>query len=449
VTVIAKESGARPPVDEAPWVTDAPAGGNAGPVLRLLGVLALIIVVFLVAGLGDLLLFIAILFAIVMLHELGHFATAKWSGMKVTEYFVGFGPRLWSIRRGETEYGVKAIPAGGYVRITGFTVLEDVAKEDEPRAYRQQPFWKRIVVASAGSAMHFLIALVLALIIVFAFGVPSNNAQVVGLDRWVGVTQNPAQAAGLKAGDTIVSVNGEALKSPDTLTHEIARSSGQPVTIGVERAGAVHDVTITPQDGRGVVIAGTHGETLAPSTARHAKGFIGIKLEQATESVGPVRAIGNAFDRVGSATSAEVNGVIKTFSPSGLSSVLHQVTNSKAATEAADHPGNSVRPVSLVGIASLGVQAQQAGLQSLLELLILINVIFGLLNMLPMLPLDGGHAAVAVYEWIRTKKGQVYYKADITKLFPVVFVFLAILAVFVFSGVYLDFTHPLQNPFGP
>jgi membrane-associated protease RseP (regulator of RpoE activity) len=75
--------------------------------------------------------------------------------MKVTEYFVGFGPRLWSVRRGETEYGVKAIPAGGYVRITGFTVLEDVAAEDEPRAYRQQPFWKRIIVGSAGSAMHF------------------------------------------------------------------------------------------------------------------------------------------------------------------------------------------------------------------------------------------------------------------------------------------------------
>ena len=97
-----------------------------------------------------------------MLHELGHFATAKWAGMKVTEYFVGFGPRLWSVRRGETEYGVKAIPAGGYVRIPGFTSTEEVAPEDEPRAYRQQPFHQRIIVASAGSAMHFLIAFVLA-----------------------------------------------------------------------------------------------------------------------------------------------------------------------------------------------------------------------------------------------------------------------------------------------
>ena len=110
-----------------------------------------------------------------MLHELGHFVTAKRAGMKVTEYFVGFGPRLWSVRRGETEYGVKAIPAGGYVRITGFTSVEEVDPEDEHRAYRQQPFHQRIIVASAGSAMHFLIAFVLAVILVVSFGRATNN----------------------------------------------------------------------------------------------------------------------------------------------------------------------------------------------------------------------------------------------------------------------------------
>jgi membrane-associated protease RseP (regulator of RpoE activity) len=141
--------------------------------------------------------------------------------------------------------------------------------------------------------------------------------------------------------------------------------------------------------------------------------------------------------------------VTQTFSPSGLSSVLHQVSNAKAAKSAADHPGSAPRPVSLVGIASLGVQAQQAGLQDLLLLLISINIIFALLNMLPMLPLDGGHVAVAAYEWIRTRKGQAYYRSDITKLFPVVFVFLAFLGVFVLSGVFLDLTHPIKNAFTP
>ena len=143
-----------------------------------------------------------------MLHELGHFATAKWAGMKVTEYFVGFGPRLWSVRRGETEYGVKAIPAGGYVRITGFTSTEEVAAEDEPRAYRKQPFHQRIIVASAGSAMHFLIAFVLALTLSWASGTTSDNYTVSALEHWKGVATTPAAAAGLRPGDTIVSVDG-------------------------------------------------------------------------------------------------------------------------------------------------------------------------------------------------------------------------------------------------
>ena len=164
-------------------------------------------------GRGDLLLFIVILVAIVMLHELGHFVTAKRAGMKVTEYFVGFGPRLWSVRRGETEYGVKAIPAGGYVRITGFTSVEEVAPEDEARAYRQQPFHQRIIVASAGSAMHFLIAFVLAVILVLGFGRATNNYTVRSVEHWPGV-QTPAALAGLKPGTPSSPSTGSPSAAP-------------------------------------------------------------------------------------------------------------------------------------------------------------------------------------------------------------------------------------------
>src|SRR5271157_4865328 len=158
------------PAAEPPLGPDPTTTGNPVRVVQLLAAVAVITALFIVMGWGDLLLFIVILVAIVMLHELGHFVTAKRAGMKVTEYFVGFGPRLWSVRRGETEYGVKAIPAGGYVRITGFTAMEEVPEEDEARAYRQQPFHQRIIVASAGSVMHFLIAFVLALVLVLTFG---------------------------------------------------------------------------------------------------------------------------------------------------------------------------------------------------------------------------------------------------------------------------------------
>ena len=139
----------RPAVAEAE-LPEAPSSGW-GSLTRLAAGLAIIVGAFVYFGRVDLLLVIGALIAMVMLHELGHFATAKWAKMKVTEYFVGFGPRLWSIRRGETEYGVKAIPAGGYVRIIGMSSLEEIEPSDEPRAYRNQPFGKRIIVASAGT----------------------------------------------------------------------------------------------------------------------------------------------------------------------------------------------------------------------------------------------------------------------------------------------------------
>ena len=449
MTLIAKEPStasadlAAPPEHVEP-PTPAAESGNAGQVWRLLIALVLITAVFLAAGLGDILLFIVIIVAIVMLHELGHFATAKWSGMKVTEYFVGFGPRLWSIRRGETEYGVKAVPAGGYVRITGFTVLEDVATEDEPRTYRQQPFWKRIIVGSAGSAMHFLIAFVLALISVFAFGVSTNNVKINSLEHWTGVAQTPAQAAGLAAGDTIVSVNGQDLHSPTTIHDVITSSVGKPVTLGIERDGHVVDIVVTPQDGRGVKDGTT---TLAPSSAKTPQGYIGINEGPASQSVNPIRAIGNAATSLGSATSAEFAALAHVFSPSGVSSIYHQVTNSHDATQAADHPATSERPVSLIGAGNIGVQALHQGVQSLLALLIVINIAFALLNMLPIMPFDGGHVAVAAYEWIRTKKGRPYYQADITKLFPYLAPVLGFLALFAISVVFLDIAHPLQNVF--
>jgi membrane-associated protease RseP (regulator of RpoE activity) len=393
--------------------------GNAGRVLQLLVGLGLITALFVVLGWGYLLLF-----------------TAKWAGMKVTEYFVGFGPRLWSVRKGETEYGVKAIPAGGYVRITGFTSLEEVDEEDEPRAYRQQPFGKRIIVASAGSFMHLLIAFVLAVILVVGFGKLTNNYTVASVEHWPG-RETPAALAGLKPGDTIVSIDGKSFSNPNSMTDAIKGSTGKPVRLGVERDGKLIYLTATPANGKGIKV---DGSTLAN------RGYLGVEIEQASARVGLLASVGDSFNTMWQVTDEEVAGIAQTFSPSGLSSVLHQVTNSKAAQSAASNPGSAPRPVSIVGIANLGAQSEQAGLASVLVLLITINIVFALLNMLPMIPLDGGHVAVAAYEWIRTKKGRPYYRADITKLFPVAALFVAFLAVFVFAGIYLDITHPLQIP---
>jgi membrane-associated protease RseP (regulator of RpoE activity) len=423
---------APPPVENEPVET-----GNARRILQLLFVAGLITAFFVLAGWGDLLIFIVILVAIVMLHELGHFATAKWAGMKVTEYFVGFGPRLWSVRRGETEYGVKAIPAGGYVRITGFTSTEEVAAEDEPRAYRNQPFYQRIVVASAGSAMHFLIAFVLALVLVIGFGTTSNNYTVSTLEHWSGSATTPALAAGLRPGDTIVSIDGRPFSSPNSMTDAIRDSVGRPLVLGVERGGRLLRLTATPQSGKGITV---DGQRLSN------RGYLGVQIEPATRSVGLAGAVPASFSAIWRVADENLSGLTQTFSPHGVASVLREDTNSKAATSAANNPGSAPRPVSIIGIAGLGVDAQHQGLASVLALLIAINIVFGILNMLPMIPLDGGHVAIAAYEWIRTKRGQAYYRADITKLFPVAFAFLAFLGIFVLSGVFLDITHPIQYP---
>ncbi len=175
-------------------------------------------------------------------------------------------------------------------------------------------------------------------------------------------------------------------------------------------------------------------------------GYLGINISTATHPVTALGAPGAALSTMWQVADQEADGLGQIFSPSGLASVWHQVTNSKAAASAADNPGSAPRPVSIVGITSLGAQAEQDGLYAVLMLLIAINIVFGILNMLPMVPLDGGHVAIAAYEWIRTKKGEQYYRADITKLFPVAALFIGFLAFLAFAGIFLDITHPLQLP---
>lgn len=148
--------------------------------VRLGVVVAVIVAVFLAFGLGALVLVIGAILFMVVFHEFGHFIAAKWAGMKATQFFVGFGPPLWSIRRGETEYGVKPILLGGYVKIIGMSSMEEVDAEDEPRSYRRQAFHKRIIVALAGPLTHVILALLLAWVAVVAFGVASPSVKIAG-----------------------------------------------------------------------------------------------------------------------------------------------------------------------------------------------------------------------------------------------------------------------------
>jgi len=205
---------------------------------------------------------IVALFVMIMLHELGHFVVAKRSGMKVTEFFIGFGPRVWSVRKGETEYGLKAFPLGGYCRIIGMTNLEEVEPDDEQRAYRSKRFLPKLGVALAGSTMHFIIAFVLIFIVLAGSGDWFSDPHV---NTVVHSVEGPSGQAAMHPGDTIVAIS--AVSADATATHLVgnephtptaswelchaavhaAESLGQPVHVG---SVASSDLFYNPDEGQ-------------------------------------------------------------------------------------------------------------------------------------------------------------------------------------------------------
>ncbi len=415
---------------------DPDARGNLA---RLVIAVCAVITIAIFTHTTDLLIVIVALIVMIMLHELGHFVTAKWSGMKVTEYFLGFGPRLWSTRRGETEYGIKALPLGGYVKIIGMSNLEEVAPEDEPRTYRQQPFRKRLLVAVAGSAVHFILALLLIFTILVGYGQQQpGTVQVQALTVWQGPA-SPARAAGIEPGDVIVSIDGHPVSNVNQVSDVTRSSQGKPVVLVVRRAGKNRTLTVVPVNGHDVLEGGS---PVIPASTKDA-GLIGVELTYPFVTVSPVIAAGRSFTGIAQLMKESVVAVWQRFSPAGIGNLFNQVTNTQAAEQAAQ---TGARPESIYGAVRTATQGVQAGWADFLNVMVVINVFIGLLNLLPMLPLDGGHVVVAVYERIRSRRGRPYH-ADVAKLMPVAYSFVLLLAFVVLSALYLDITHPIPNPF--
>ena len=434
---VTSDSGSQPPAGDAPDRVKSPGRLAA----ELIVAIAVIVALAVATGHLDLFIVIVSIIVIVMLHEFGHFLAAKHSGMKVTEYFVGFGPRLWSFRRGETEYGIKALPLGGYVKIPGMTNLEEVDPADEGRLYRDKPFHSRLLVAVAGSAVHFLIAFVLLWVLLTFIGVPNSNlVQVQGLNQ-VGGQPSPAGTGGIRAGDVVVSVDGKPIGgNVSTLTTVIHDHPDQPVTVVVDRGGTRSTLTVTPANGR---VLHELDSTAPPGTAPF--GLIGVSLGSPTQTRSPARALGSSGSELGQFAWSSVSGIGHLFSPSGISQRLDQVTSAKAANQAA---ADGTRPQSIVGISQTATDALHAGTGDFLYILIVINIFFGVFNLFPMLPLDGGHVAIAVYEKIRTGRRKELYHADVAKLMPFTWLFLLFLAVLVVPALLTDILHPAANPFG-
>jgi membrane-associated protease RseP (regulator of RpoE activity) len=378
---------------------------------------------------------VASLVVMIILHEAGHYVMAKRAGMKVTEFFVGFGPRLWSFRRGETEYGIKPFVLGGYCRIVGMNNVEEVPPEDEDRTYRSKPFRQKFAVAVAGSTVHFMIAIILMFFVLSFAGNP-NNAQPTTA---IAAVSHPSAAAsaGLRAGDKIVAIDNKPVTSWNGVRTAVRNSdAAKPIVLTFERGGRRQTVSVVPvrdpSNGNvpmlGVVSKIVLGKTSLPGAA------VGSFRETA---------------RVGQLS---VKGLAQIFSPSGVHSYTNQLSGNHSTPTGGSGAGggssstnedSKVRFVSPIGIARYAGQAVQAGWVSVFLLLIAINVFVGIFNMIPLLPFDGGLVAIAVYEKIASSVSHRKVEVDIRKLVPITAAVVAVLLFIGISALYLDIVRPL------
>jgi membrane-associated protease RseP (regulator of RpoE activity) len=355
--------------------------------------------------------------AFILVHEAGHFVAARATGMKATEAFIGFGPRIWSTTRGDTEYGIKAIPFGGYVRILGMNPYEEIDPADAGKTYYEKKFWQKSVVVLSGVVLNFAMAFIILFFLLWSSGLVEANTTISGVTADLGDgTMSPAALAGLQAGDQLLRIDGIPLESWDQATELIAARPGTSIDIEIERGGAIQTLTAE--------LAPTN-----PITGSEV-GFLGVSPGVTEVSIGPLRAAGSAGQLFIDLTKESLFAIGRLVKPSSLIDLGGALFGD---TQVAD----DIRPVSPIGLAQLGTQVDRVGIEGLVFILASVNIILGIFNAIPLYPLDGGHFAVALYEKV-TKR-----EADIRKLVPIA---AAVIALMVFLGavaIILDLTNPL------
>ncbi|MDQ4006205.1 MAG: site-2 protease family protein [Actinomycetota bacterium] len=369
------------------------------------------------------LVFVGGIFAMILVHEAGHYFAAKRYGIKVDEFFLGFGPRIWSFRRGETEYGLKAIPLGGYVRIAGMNPFEEVPPEDRERVFTSKPKRQRAVVLVAGGLTHFVLAFVLVLSYSWFIGLPVfGGAQVAAVEPRLDGEPSPAAVAGLQPGDRFVAFDGRPVDDYQAFLDYIDSHVGQEIELVVERDGERVTTRAAP-------VLSRVGDELS--------GRLGISVSEAIvarDRAGPVEGVvqaGRAMYRLGVGS---FQAMARVFSPEGIGRVGEAILGQRDR-EADD-------PVGIVGAARVSGQAFQAGqVDALFALFAFFNVFVGILNLLPLPPLDGGHLAVLGIEAVTGKR------VDPRKLIPITAVVAGFLILFTVSLLYLDVVQPIPNPF--
>ncbi|WP_210508707.1 RIP metalloprotease [Naasia sp. SYSU D00057] len=418
----------------------------------------------------------------IALHEIGHLAPAKLFGVKVTQYMIGFGKTLFSFRRGETEYGVKALPLGGYISMIGmfppsrpgghmrnastgfFNTMVQEARDssaesvgaDEHRAFYRLPVWKRIIIMLGGPFMNLLLAILFYAIVLMGFGVAQTTTTIGSVSECVlpATTERttcepadpaaPGAEAGILPGDTLVSIDGRDVTSWEDGTAVIRDSPGEPLSIVVERDGEQLELTATPLLTERYVYdeQGRIAEDSAGNPVTEEVGFLGIGPTTALVQQ-PATAV---LPMVGENMQA-VAGIIL-----NLPQRLIDVANAAFGPGERDPNG----PVSVVGvgrlageIASLDEVPIASRVASLLGVLASLNVALLVFNLVPLMPLDGGHVAGALWEAIRRGFAKLFRRrdpgpVDTAKLMPLTFAVVILLGAMSVLLIYADIVKPIS-----
>lgn len=374
--------------------------------------------------LGILAFVVALLFS-VMVHEFGHYITARKFGMRISEFFLGFGKRIWSFQRGETEFGLKAIPAGGYCKIEGMAPNDEMPEGEEGRAFYKASSAKKLIVLGAGSFLHF----VLGFLLLFLLFVGIGTNQVLPVISEV-VSNSAAQAAGIQPGDEIVAINGKKVTEWYKDVEAIRQSQGAELTLDLNRDGElltiVTNARLTDVDG----------------TKRYVLGIIndvGLKRSSVLLSV---------------KNSAIVTKSFLTESVKSLAKLPEKIPALWGATvRGEERDANGL--VGVVGVARVSGQAvgsekltPMERLATFVLIVASLNIFVGIFNLLPILPLDGGHMAVAIADEIRAFFARLRGRPrpapiDVTVLTPITMVVFVVLATLTLLLLVADVINPV------
>ncbi|UBI10088.1 M50 family metallopeptidase [Corynebacterium coyleae] len=395
-------------------------------------------------------LFALAITASIALHEAGHMFTARAFGMRVRRFFVGFGPTLWSVKRGGTEYGVAALPFGGFCDIAGMTAMDPVTEEEAPHAMVKKPASQRIAVLSGGIVMNILIGVVIIFGVAVSSGIRNPYAdftpkvgQVVCVADQVDEKTlaecsgpGPAGQAGVRIGDTLVAVDDEPIETFADLRTYVAQRPGETVALEVERGGSSQSIDVPV----------ARVERIDPSTGERidvgAVGIAAAPVKDAVKQFGPVEAVPATAKFTGQMLRASVDGLMAF--PGKIPGVVASIFGGERDIEG---------PISVIGASRTGGElVERDQWPAFWMMLASLNFFLALFNLVPLPPLDGGHIAVVIYEKIRNALRRLRGlppagPANYEKLMPLTYFMAALLLVVGVLVMAADVVNPV-NLFG-